>query len=112
MFDTNKFLIQKWANGVSIAENKLENVHHLQLNDAAVALVVEKIFSKICIIFKMADCIPYKLFLKSLNIEMSLFHKTLGFVQGNIINMINILSLESRRAWVLWGLGGNKNFTA
>lgn len=111
-FDANKLLFRKWANGVGIAENKLEDVHHPDLDDAAVALVVGKILSSICNICKMTDSISSKLLLKSLDSEMFSLKKTSGFPQGHLINMKNTQSLDSRRARVSWALGGKTNLTA
>ena len=110
-FDAYKLLFQRWADGVGIADNKLEDVHHSHLDDAAVALVVGKILSSIRNISKMTESISSNLLLKSIDSEMFSLKKTPGFPQGNLIDMKNTQSLDSRRARISWALGGKTNLT-
>ncbi|MCJ1346752.1 hypothetical protein MMC31_004970 [Peltigera leucophlebia] len=110
-FDANKLLFQRWADGVGIAENMLEDLHHPALDDAAVALVVGKILSSIRNIFKMTDSISSKLLLKSIDSEMFSLKKMPGFPQGNLIDMKNTHSLDSRKSRISWALGGKTNLT-
>lgn len=111
-FDANKLLFRKWAKSVGMAENRLEDVHHPDLDDAAVASVVGKILSSICNIFKMTDSISSKWLLKSLDSEMFSLKITSGIPQGNLIDMKNTQSLDSRRARLSWALGGKENLSA
>lgn len=110
-FDADKLLFQRWAESVGIADYKLEDVHHPDLDDAAVALVVGKILSSICKIFKMTDSISSKLLLKSIDSEMFSLKRPHAFPQGSLIEIKNTKFLDSRRARISWALGGKTNLT-
>ena len=110
-FDADKLLFQRWADSVGIAENKLEDVHHPDLDNAAVVSVVGNILSSIRDIFKMTDSISSKLLLKSINSEMFSLQKTQDFPKGNLLGMKNTQSLDSKRARISWALGAKTNLT-
>ena len=99
VFDANKLLLQRWGDGVGISENKLGDVHHPYLDDAAVASTVEKILSSICDIFKMTDSTSSKLRMKSIDSEMFSLKKS-------DIQLNNTQLVQSKKARVLWASGG------
>lgn len=99
VFDANKLLLQRWGDGVGIAENKLGDVHHPYLDDAAVASMVEKILSSICDIFKMTDSTSSKLRMKSIDSEMFSLKKS-------DIKLNNTQLVQSKKARVFWASGG------
>ena len=109
-FGANKLLFQRWADGVGIADNKLEDMHHPDLDNTAVGLVVGKILSSIRNIFKMTDSISSKLLLKSIDSEMFSLKKMPSFSQENLIDIKNTQSLDTRRARISW-VGGKSNLT-
>ncbi len=111
-FNADKLLFQRWAEGVGIADNKLEDVHHPDLNNALVATVVGNILSSIRDIFKMTDSISSKLLIASIDSEISSLKTTKGTSKGDLIDMKNSQPLTSRRARVSWALGGKTNLTA
>lgn len=111
-FNADKLLFQRWADGVGIADNKLKDVHHPDLDNASVASVVEHILLSIRDIFKMTDSISSKLLIASIDNEISSLRTTKGPSKGNLIDMKNSQPLASRRARVSWALGGKKNLTA
>lgn len=111
-FNADKLLLQRWADGVGITDNKLEGVHHPDLNNASVASVVGTILSNIRDIFKMTDSISSKLLIASVDSEISSLKATKGPSKGNLLDMKNSQPLASRRARISWALGGKTNLTA
>lgn len=111
-FNADKLLFQRWADGVGIADNMLEDVHHIDLDDVSVASVVGKILSSIRDIFKMTDRISSKLLLASIDSKISSLKTTKDPSKGSLIDMKNSQPLASRRARVSWALGGKSNLTA
>lgn len=111
VFEADKLLFQKWADGVGIAGNRLKDVHHPDLDNAAAASVVRKILSSIRDIFIMTDSISSKLLMKSIDNEILSLKKTHSFSKGNLINMENSQPLASKRARISWALVGKTNLT-
>lgn len=110
-FDADKLLFQRWAESVGIADNKLEDVHHPDLDNTKVASVVGNILSSIRDIFKMTDSISIKLLMAPIDSEISSIKTTKGPSKGNLIDMKNSQPLASRRSRVSWALGGKANLT-
>lgn len=89
----------------------LEDVHHLDLDNASVALVVGKILSSIRDIFKMTDRISSKLLMAFIDSEISSLKTSKGPSKWSLIDMKDSQPLASRRARVSWALGGKTNLT-
>lgn len=111
-FNADKLLLQRWADGVGITDNTLEEVHHPDLNNASVASVVGTILSNIRDIFKMTDTISSKLLIASIDSEISSLNATKGPSKGNLLDIKISQPLASRRARISWALGGKTNLTA
>lgn len=111
-FNADKLLFQRWADAVGITDNKLEEVHHPDLNNALVASVVGTILSSIRDIFKTTDRISSKLLIASIDNEISSLKTTKGPSKGNLLDMKDSQPLASRRARISWALGGKTNLTA
>lgn len=108
-FNADKLLFQRWADGVGIADNKSEDVHHPDLDNSKIASVVGNILSSIRDIFKMTDSISSKLLIASIDSEISSLKTTKGPSKGSLIDMKNSQPLASRRARFSWALGGKTN---
>lgn len=107
-FDVDKFLFQRWADHVGIADNKLKEVHHTSLDNVAVALTISETLSTIQEILKNTEGTSSTLQLERNPLEPT--HLP-GSLQKRPTNQGRSLASVSKKNKISWALGKKTKFS-
>lgn len=109
-FDLNKFLFRKWTDHVGIANNKLNEKHHPNLNDDKMTSLISETLFSIKEIFKNIEATSSAL-QRQREIENSFdFIDLLASLSKRSINQISNSASVSKRYKMSWAFDKNTKF--